>query len=581
MSSPHAVYITERITKKVKQCLKPCTGQWTEVVENAASPRVGEAVLFPGREYLSSQCYHTKICALEQELKQMEVDATHSYIVTTAGELFVRRLHLSNKADNWEDNLDASLNFTKITPILQLRNDANSIAESVVFFKLQVVSIALATHSEHIHVLVNAIDERNHTVGISLECLKPCYDSDYLVNHFPKKDSLYQFGAISMDDKQLYGIAAVTGALFTKAVTVNVPELVRRQNNHIDNEHDERLLNFRALDPNSQGLVTKAGDQPPEMRSQIMASLEQLSSNVGRPQWFSVPPDQPSASGVELLQFWNTLPQDGFFTVSASSNDLKTSEITSSYSVHGESRHCDLNHYKHKMVHYHVSDTRIRQYYKRYCESLASDCRWNPDSLVCERLVATEDSRLQNPSILYGDESCRSVDVIDTTDGIMRKAAGFAVEEIDNGEQKHRVIYEEPECVDHMVRVQLGDERPDCWDYNETIDGTSGCFHHNLQYLEENTRQGVVENYNDPTVIGNLTHWKHDYCFNIGYSSTAFIVQCAGEFQESDDCGTFVEVHKAGDSRIISRQRLPLDSPFTNGFRYASAFCYQLHGFMI
>ena len=34
-------------------------------------------------------------------------------------------------------------------------------------------------------------------------------------------------------------------------------------------------------------------------------------------------------------------------------------------------------------------------------------------------------------------------------------------------------------------------------------------------------------------------------CLAIGYFSSAYVVQCGGQYREDDHCGTFVELHRA------------------------------------
>ena len=81
------------------------------------------------------------------------------------------------------------------------------------------------------------------------------------------------------------------------------------------------------------------------------------------------------------------------------------------------------------------------------------------------------------------------------------------------------------QCEGHQLAYGNEFKPPPCWDHNTTVNATNGCV--------------------DANGFGYPT------CLAIGYTSTAFIVQCGGNSKDDEHCGTFIELHpKVGTARV-------------------------------
>eukprot|EP00941_MAST-03F_sp_MAST-3F-sp1_P004129 g4129.t1 len=96
------------------------------------------------------------------------------------------------------------------------------------------------------------------------------------------------------------------------------------------------------------------------------------------------------------------------------------------------------------------------------------------------------------------------------------------------------------DCVGKNYRRVRNSLTPRCWDRNDTVVAHGKC--------------------RDP-----VSGLPQDRCMEIGYSQTAFIVECGGQLRGRGDCGTYLEVHLPGNPEILSEA--PLPGGFTSGYR--------------
>lgn len=80
--------------------------------------------------------------------------------------------------------------------------------------------------------------------------------------------------------------------------------------------------------------------------------------------------------------------------------------------------------------------------------------------------------------------------------------------------------------------------RAACWDKNATVSALASCRAANGDVLP--------------------------HCVSIAYHTSAFVVQCGGDFATDRNCGTFLELHRPGNERVINEIRLP--PGFTSGY---------------
>ncbi len=76
-----------------------------------------------------------------------------------------------------------------------------------------------------------------------------------------------------------------------------------------------------------------------------------------------------------------------------------------------------------------------------------------------------------------------------------------------------------PSCIAANVAKQPYSIMPVCWNYNTSMDGMGSC---------RAPRDGTP-----------LT-----FCIEVAYTSTAFIMECANQWNGDPHCGTFLEVHR-------------------------------------
>ena len=93
-------------------------------------------------------------------------------------------------------------------------------------------------------------------------------------------------------------------------------------------------------------------------------------------------------------------------------------------------------------------------------------------------------------------------------------------------------------CINSRYRKIPSSQFPNCWDRNDTVSATSEC--------------------RDPDT-GNIT----ENCVEIGYTSTAYIMDCKDE--NDMNCGTFVELHAPGDPKVLNEVKLK--QGFVSGYR--------------
>lgn len=93
-------------------------------------------------------------------------------------------------------------------------------------------------------------------------------------------------------------------------------------------------------------------------------------------------------------------------------------------------------------------------------------------------------------------------------------------------------------CINSRYRKIPSSQFPNCWDRNDTVSATSECRNPSTGDITEN-------------------------CVEIGYTSTAFIMDCKNE--NDSNCGTFVELHAPGDPKILNEVKLK--QGFVSGYR--------------
>ena len=79
----------------------------------------------------------------------------------------------------------------------------------------------------------------------------------------------------------------------------------------------------------------------------------------------------------------------------------------------------------------------------------------------------------------------------------------------------------DPHCIVERVRRTDYPVNPVCWNFNDTIIAGRTC---------RAPRDGTVIN----------------YCLELGFTQTAYIVECGGRFKNDPHCGTFLEIHRPG-----------------------------------
>ena len=99
------------------------------------------------------------------------------------------------------------------------------------------------------------------------------------------------------------------------------------------------------------------------------------------------------------------------------------------------------------------------------------------------------------------------------------------------------------DCVDRRLRAIPSPFSPPCWDHNQTVDATLGCY----------TPSGKYNN----------------SCMQVGYAQNAFIHICEQDFTNDDSCGTFIEIHRENgspyDSEDVTLAETKIRTSVVNG----------------
>jgi hypothetical protein len=98
-------------------------------------------------------------------------------------------------------------------------------------------------------------------------------------------------------------------------------------------------------------------------------------------------------------------------------------------------------------------------------------------------------------------------------------------------------------CISDRFAAATSSFFPPCWDHNETVDASLNCF----------------------TTTGK----RQRTCMQVAYSQNAYIHVCGGDFANDDQCGTFLEIHKANGTPYYDEDTVLSDikivTPVTNG----------------
>ena len=86
-------------------------------------------------------------------------------------------------------------------------------------------------------------------------------------------------------------------------------------------------------------------------------------------------------------------------------------------------------------------------------------------------------------------------------------------------------------CVMARVAARPYPQMPQCWNYNDSVVADAPC-----RAPADGSRV--------------------DLCIEVAVTQTAFIVECGGAAATSPHCGTFLEVHAAGDPTVLAETRL-------------------------
>jgi hypothetical protein len=79
----------------------------------------------------------------------------------------------------------------------------------------------------------------------------------------------------------------------------------------------------------------------------------------------------------------------------------------------------------------------------------------------------------------------------------------------------------DPHCLASRIRRESYPFLPRCWNFNETVVAGMPC---------RAPRNGAP--------LGA--------CLELGFSQTAYIVECGGRYKNDAHCGTFLEIHRKG-----------------------------------
>ncbi|KAL7467854.1 hypothetical protein ACHAXS_008085 [Conticribra weissflogii] len=142
------------------------------------------------------------------------------------------------------------------------------------------------------------------------------------------------------------------------------------------------------------------------------------------------------------------------------------------------------------------------------------------------------------------DESLHNIDLVDEYGNEL---------EYQYSRRADDVIYIDESCVSlrepHMACIAdrfaaaKSPLFPPCWDHNQTVDATLDCY----------TPKGK----------------RRKHCMQVSYSQNAYVTVCGGEYAHSDNCGTFLEIHKGNgspyDDESVTLSDVKITTPVTNG----------------
>ena len=141
------------------------------------------------------------------------------------------------------------------------------------------------------------------------------------------------------------------------------------------------------------------------------------------------------------------------------------------------------------------------------------------------------------------DEALHNVDLVDEFGDILdhthsRRADDIVyIDESCSGlRQPHTA------CIADRFAAARSKLNPPCWDNNSTVDSTLSCY----------------------TPSGKLKR----HCMQVSYSLNAFVPVCGGDFEESNECGSFLEVHGTStpyDTEETMLSRTKITTPVSNG----------------
>jgi hypothetical protein len=77
-------------------------------------------------------------------------------------------------------------------------------------------------------------------------------------------------------------------------------------------------------------------------------------------------------------------------------------------------------------------------------------------------------------------------------------------------------------CLGMRLRAIKSPYNPSCWDHNQTVDATLRCYAPNGR--------------------------RRANCMQLSYSQNAYFTICGGEYSDSSQCGTYIEIHRENGS---------------------------------
>ena len=77
-------------------------------------------------------------------------------------------------------------------------------------------------------------------------------------------------------------------------------------------------------------------------------------------------------------------------------------------------------------------------------------------------------------------------------------------------------------CLGMRLRAIKSPYNPSCWDHNQTVDATLRCYASNGR--------------------------RRANCMQLSYSQNAYFTICGGEYSDSSQCGTYIEIHRENGS---------------------------------